>query len=317
MQAAAAPWVRTPNGVAFADIPTVPGGRVPDFCIIGAAKCGTTSLNAMLDGHPAVFMNPLKEPHYYSTDAIFARGPDWYRGHYAKARPDQICGEASTSYSRHPLGAETPARMAADNPAMRLIYVMREPVARLRSHCLQQIKFERAMSGTRFDIRPLDGFLDMSESTPAYRVGKVEAGEYETQILRYLDHFPAEQLHLIFHEDLVADPDAVLRTTLSFLGLDATGFQAPREDRNRTDSFLETAAEADAVAALDRLPLGKSLRQIVPASWRAAARTALGRRAAAQPPAFSAARREALRAHYAPLNDALRRRTGRALATWS
>lgn len=40
----------------------------PNFFIVGAPKCGTTSLAHWLAGHPQVFMSPVKEPHFFNTD---------------------------------------------------------------------------------------------------------------------------------------------------------------------------------------------------------------------------------------------------------
>ncbi len=42
--------------------------RVPDFFIVGHAKCGTTALYEMLRTHPQIYMPELKEPAYFATD---------------------------------------------------------------------------------------------------------------------------------------------------------------------------------------------------------------------------------------------------------
>ncbi len=39
-----------------------------DFFIIGAPKCGTTSLVEYLSSHPDVGFSHIKEPHYFSED---------------------------------------------------------------------------------------------------------------------------------------------------------------------------------------------------------------------------------------------------------
>ena len=41
-----------------------------NFFVIGAAKCGTTTLYARLRSHPEVFLSPMKEPNYYSRRDI-------------------------------------------------------------------------------------------------------------------------------------------------------------------------------------------------------------------------------------------------------
>ncbi|MGR3434230.1 MAG: sulfotransferase, partial [Shimia sp.] len=70
----------------------------PDFLIIGAMKCGTTTLAAQLGRQDGVFVCDPKEPFYFSDDAVHARGPDWYRGLFAAAAPGDLKGEGSTRY---------------------------------------------------------------------------------------------------------------------------------------------------------------------------------------------------------------------------
>ena len=72
----------------------------PQFIIIGAAKSGTTTLYQYLCRHPQIFMSTPKEPDFFSVDSHFARGMDWYESLFQDAKLDQICGEASTTYSR-------------------------------------------------------------------------------------------------------------------------------------------------------------------------------------------------------------------------
>jgi hypothetical protein len=40
--------------------------RWPNLFLVGAAKAGTTSLYGELARHPAIFMAPMKEPHFFS-----------------------------------------------------------------------------------------------------------------------------------------------------------------------------------------------------------------------------------------------------------
>ena len=52
--------------------------RVPDFIIIGAMKCMTSTLHEQLAAQPGIQMSMPKEPCYFSDDAVYARGPEWY-----------------------------------------------------------------------------------------------------------------------------------------------------------------------------------------------------------------------------------------------
>jgi hypothetical protein len=74
--------------------------KTPNFFILGAPKCGTTSLAAWLAAHPAVYMSPLKEPAYFAADLKVDRpGPQEYRALFSAAGDIHLAvGEASTCY---------------------------------------------------------------------------------------------------------------------------------------------------------------------------------------------------------------------------
>jgi hypothetical protein len=108
--------------------------RTPDFLIVGAMKCGTTTLAEQLGAQPGVFMTKPKEPFFFSNDDVFERGLDWYADLFAKAECGDIKGEASTHYTMLPTYPDTIARLKAAVPAPKLIYVLRNPVQRALSH---------------------------------------------------------------------------------------------------------------------------------------------------------------------------------------
>ncbi|NER32103.1 MAG: sulfotransferase domain-containing protein, partial [Symploca sp. SIO1C4] len=76
--------------------------RLPDFLIIGAAKSGTTTLYKYLCRHPQICMSNPKEPDFFAIDHIYDQGIDWYSSLFSEARLKQVCGEASTTYTRLP-----------------------------------------------------------------------------------------------------------------------------------------------------------------------------------------------------------------------
>ena len=114
--------------------------KIPDFIIIGAAKSGTTSLYKYLCRHPQIFMCTPKEPDFFSIDANYFKGIDWYYSLFNEASPTQVCGEASTTYSRwhqHPKAAE---RIYQSLGQVKLIYIMRHPVDRAYSFYVHRFK---------------------------------------------------------------------------------------------------------------------------------------------------------------------------------
>lgn len=184
-----------------------PGPRLPDFLLIGATKGGTTSLHRWLGGHPGVWMPPDKELRYFTTQHEWGRGPDWYAAQFADAPEGAVVGEASNAYTRHPVYDGVPARIAAMLPEARLVYVVRDPMARIESHYRH-----RLVTGIewRAPARAL-------RADPRY----VAASLYGHQVARYLEHFPVRQLLVLRSEEMFADPDAALARLGAFLGIDA------------------------------------------------------------------------------------------------
>lgn len=110
------------------------GHRLPDFILIGCRKCGTTSLASWLGNCPEIHFSQPKEPDFFSEERVWTRGLEWYAGLFNAARPWQLTGEGSTSYT-HPRWAEVAAdRIARVLPHVKLIYLLRHPVERVRSH---------------------------------------------------------------------------------------------------------------------------------------------------------------------------------------
>ena len=172
------------------------GGRLPDFLVIGATKAGATSLCAYLRDHPQVFLHPRREMRFFSDAAAWARGPDWYASQFAGAGAARAVGEASSAYSRHPVYADVPERAASVVPDARLIYLVREPFARLESHY-------RWRRSTGHEWRPpQEAFL----ADRSY----VAASLYGLQLAEWLRVFPSDRLLVLSAERLSTDPKAVL-----------------------------------------------------------------------------------------------------------
>ena len=307
-------WSRRKDGIAFADVPTRPGGRMPDFCIIGAAKAGTTALNAILDQHPDIFMCPLKESHYFSTGAMLARGDDWYRGLYAEARDDQMAGEASTSYTRLPMTTGTAERLAAANPGMKLVYVLREPVARTESECLQTVKYARNLLGRDLSDKPLDEVLDiLSDPTSDLYTAPIETSDYARQIAAYDAVFPREAMLILFQDELRDRPAETVARVFDHLGLPRAEID-PGLKSNVTADFTTGLRDERLAARFRGLPGYGLLRGLMPKTLKDRIKAAVPR----PEPRLSDARRNALSRHFADRNADLAERLGGELPPeWS
>lgn len=170
-------------------------------------KGGTTSLWHYLRSHPQVFMPHGKELHFFSHGRVWSRGLDWYEGQFSEVPPTATAiGEASPNYSKHPHFPGVPARIATVIPDARLIYVIRQPVERMRSHYLHHVA-----GGEEHD--PIEKAL-RSESE------YVNTSRYAMQIACYLEHFRRDQLLIVKSEDLRNDRVPTLRRVYDFLEID-------------------------------------------------------------------------------------------------
>jgi hypothetical protein len=199
---------------------------LPDFLIVGAQKCGTTSLLAYLTEHPRVSPPIAREVHYF--DLSYGRGPGWYRTHFRPPdQPDRIAGESSPYYLFHPL---VPERVCRDLPEIKLIVLLRDPVARAfshynheRTHGWEELSFEQALAR---EAERLAGEEERIVGEPGYNSfahqhhGYVSRGRYAEQLERWFRHADRERFLILSAEDLFEDPRATTVEAQRFLGLE-------------------------------------------------------------------------------------------------
>jgi hypothetical protein len=174
---------------------------LPTFAVIGAMKAGTTSVCSALSAHPDVFVCTPKEPQFFTTQ--WHKGMRWYESLFAAAGPAIARGEGSTSYTDFPRKPEAAARMAATQPHMRIVYVVRDPISRMRSHYRH-----RVADGE--ETRPIEiALLD-----DRYLLRSC----YGLQLEQYLQHFPREQILVVDGADLLGGGSGWQRL-FSFLGV--------------------------------------------------------------------------------------------------
>ncbi len=172
-------------------------------------KAGTTSLYEYLTEHPQIEMPPVKEPNYFVEELNWTCGQRWYEEHFANVSEGRLTGDVSTNYSKYPLFDGVPERMARVLPDVKLIYVMRDPVARMRSHWVHRVH-----AGTMRE--PLAETL---LGDPFFR----QCSSYAMQLERYLAHFPRERMLLLTAEELRADRQHTLKQIFEFLGVAVDG----------------------------------------------------------------------------------------------
>jgi Sulfotransferase domain len=191
---------------------------LPTFLVIGTMKAGTTSLYQYLRAHPNVFMPAIKELNYFVDGLNWRRGLQWYRAQFARAPTTAFAlGEVSPSYTMHPLHGGVPRRIAQQLPNVRLIYVLRDPVDRIRSHFQHNVTTQTERNPTEKVVL----------ENPVY----VDCSRYALQIEQYLDYFSPEQMMIVASDNLQADRKATMRRVFDFLGVDS-GFVPPNLDQD-------------------------------------------------------------------------------------
>ncbi|MFQ5812213.1 MAG: sulfotransferase domain-containing protein [Anaerolineae bacterium] len=202
---------------------------MPDFIIIGAARCGTTSLYSYLTAHQSIGSPCEKEVHFF--DYNFGKGIAWYRAQFPlfvrRALGQRfITGESSPYYMFHPLAPKRIARMV---PKAKLIVMLRNPVDRAYSHYhhtvrmgAETLSFEDAIAieperldGEAEKILQDEGYYSYSHQHHSY----LSRGIYVDQLEAWTGLFPREQILILRSEDFYAEPQASLRQVLEFLEL--------------------------------------------------------------------------------------------------
>jgi len=210
-------------------------GRVPDFFIVGHAKCGTTALYEMLRAHPGIFMPDLKEPMFFARNpAGPGVGPIFeqtgrrretledYISLFASAKAEQRVGEASTFYL---FSRSAPARIAELQPRAKIIAILREPASFLRSLHLQALQNR---TETVRDLRAALALEDERREGRSIPVGAhwpaaliyTDRVRYVEQLERYREAFSPEQLLVLIYDDFRSENEVTVRRVLRFLEVD-------------------------------------------------------------------------------------------------
>ncbi|NUR88885.1 MAG: sulfotransferase [Nonomuraea sp.] len=218
------------------------GARIlPSFLIVGAQRCGTTSLYRALSQHPLMLKPVLhKGVHYF--DVGYGHGLPWYQGHFPLkvgatlltrrygARPQAF--ESSPYYLFHPLAAE---RIAADLPGVKLIVLVRDPVARACSAHAHELArgyeteshFEYAVELEAQRLAGSEEFL-LANPLAAHHSHQHHAylarGRYAEQLDRIEPLFGRERILVLDSHEFFARPEPVYDRILAFLGVPHLGY---------------------------------------------------------------------------------------------
>lgn len=251
----------------------------PAFIVPGAQKCGTTAVAVYLARHPRIQVATTKEPDFFSRDARYhGLGTEGYRRLFPRGRRRSLKGqlffEASVSYLTSPVA---PERMAAFDPSLRFVVMVRNPAARAYSAWnwyrtlvtvpRQRDRFEAWLEdhnaqdrAAGIELLSTSGFPSFGEAIereldsidrhgpsptlPALITG----GLYALHLERFLAVFPREHFLVVEDRELADDAAATLNRILTFLGVPAREW-----DESFAKVFVGDYEQSPDGAVLERL----------------------------------------------------------------
>jgi len=200
---------------------------LPNFFIIGAAKCGTTTLFNVLNQHPQVYIPTRKELRFFSDDDKYQKGIDWYSSTYFKdASHYPARGDGSTHYLYWGEKVAPRIKEAYNNQCIKFIAIFRQPAKRAYSFYWQMVRygwedlsFEESLE--RENLR-LQSNWNSLFTTGRQVYGYYRGGCYSARIQPFLQTFNREQFHFLLQEDLHSNFNQTIVELLDFLAIDSS-----------------------------------------------------------------------------------------------
>lgn len=205
----------------------------PGFFLIGAPKCGTTSLSEYLRAHPQICFADPKEPHFFNTDLPYLRRTFSEREYLSRAfahqRPEhRIAGEGSVFYL---VSRDAVPNILRFDPDARFLVMVRNPIEMAQSLHHQNVygqledeaDFETAW---RLQEKRRSGDAVPRRCLTPLLLQYHEMARLGSQLARVLEWVEPERLRVIVLDDLIRDPRATYCRVLDFLGVDDDGRRA-------------------------------------------------------------------------------------------
>ncbi|MEZ5752173.1 MAG: sulfotransferase [Paracoccaceae bacterium] len=228
-----------------------------DILGIGAQRAMTSWLHAVLSRHPRVWafpdMQPLtstnKEAHYWDWNRH--RGPAWYRVVTRPLDDTQLSLDITPEYAF--LDADQIAECKALSPTARVIYLLRDPLAR----AVSAIRMHATWASNNAD--PKDYAITFGPRFQEFcrSARLIEHAAYVRNILRWRAAYP--DLLILSVEEIQRDPDAALDRLFGHIGLDLANLDDGTQARIRArarDVIWRTrpySLDADCLNFLDGL----------------------------------------------------------------
>lgn len=184
---------------------------LPDFIIVGAHKCGSSTLYRYLWRHGKID-TPESEVHFF--DENWHKGIEWYRNQFPSRGNRDLLGEKTPAYSYLPA---MPERINDVVPEAKLVWIFRDPIERAYSNYWHSVRAGLDPLGFDEALRREEQRLEES-----LWYGYARRGRYAEQVERFLEYYDRSSMYFALFEELIEEPKSVLVDLLTFLGVDAS-----------------------------------------------------------------------------------------------
>ena len=195
--------------------------QAPDFLIVGATKCGTSSLYYYLGHHSQILFSHKKELNFFRKH--FHQGIEWYLSHFPTItdRENFLTGEATPNYLRFANVAE---RIKQYCPDVKLIILLRNPVNRTVSWHYHKKNSGLTNDSLEQEITKEIKLLENLSETDIVNMGftnpdNIISSLYYYQIKTWMEYLPRQQFLILKSEDFYSNPETTMEQVFTFLGL--------------------------------------------------------------------------------------------------
>ncbi|MEM9754294.1 MAG: sulfotransferase domain-containing protein, partial [Planctomycetota bacterium] len=230
---------------------------IPDFLIVGAPKCGTTSLFYWLEQHPGTSMSRTSETGYFLGEGRASTLEEYRSFYFPEAKSGQLTGEATTLYLASAMAEQ---QIHHANPEAKIVVCVRPHAAAAVSHYHHWL-VERRLPGIERTLRRA------MEGDPTYAF-LLKPYRYVDHLTRYVRRFTRERVHVVDFRAICTRPSEVLRETVGFLGLDRVGCEAVRLERHNSARAVRFRAGRQVFRGVVGLRAVRRLGRGLPVGWR-------------------------------------------------
>ena len=217
--------------------------RKIDFVIAGTQKGGTSALDSYLRMHPEIGMGERKELHFFDNEKIFSKPKidySQYERLFDFTSKRKIFGEATPIYMYWKPSCK---RIWEYNPEIKLIFILRNPIARAFSNWNMQYDRKSETKDFSYCIRNEEQRVKETFSYQHRVFSYIDRGFYSTQIRRFKQYFDEEQLLFIKYEEFNTNQENVLNEVFNFLGVNPDNFLFERKTVHKRNKHSSMSTE--------------------------------------------------------------------------